>query len=623
MSPAGVARRGLVELCRDARRRLLLLAVLVPVLTVGGAAAAGAATLRVNTTTDEMTPHDGKCSLREAIDAANSPGTRSDCGKADSFSNLIFLRAKTYQLSIPPTAEIPPAGVNNSCVNPPMPKVDENATGDLCVTSNGALTITGEGPSTVIQGQSTLCDRLMTIAPQASVNLFALTMEGGHAPDGLATTIACAVPPAPVNGANGGAVYNTGTLFTNIVTFQGNVAGAGGDGASGSSGWTGGNGGAIYNDGTSKSPGSLTVQNTMFKMNAAGAGGKGGSPGGGNGGAGGSGGAIYNNAGTVQVAATSFWKNSAGDGGQGGEGSGGNGGTGGDGSPGGGIYNTGGSLSVINGTFFENRAGSGGNGGDATGGNGGNGGDGADGGAVAVVKGASGLRNATLQNNARGAGGQGGTDGSSGGSTGTSGTAGGIFVHSTKKKDNLNLQNTIVASSIGQNCLGNTGSAITDGGHNLNFPSSDSSCPAATSGDPKLKGFDDYGGYTGTLALAPGSAAINQVSPTGAGCPSTDQRGVRRPQGSACDIGAFEFARPKVHIYTPRNGARYKRGSRVHAYFRCAEGGITSAIATCKGTVDNGKRINTSTLGKKDFKVTATDKEGNAASKTVHYTVVR
>jgi hypothetical protein len=42
------------------------------------------------------------------------------------------------------------------------------------------------------------------------------------------------------------------------------------------------------------------------------------------------------------------------------------------------------------------------------------------------------------------------------------------------------------------------------------------------------------------MALVPGSAAINQVPATGAGCPKTDQRGVKRPQGPACDIGAFE-----------------------------------------------------------------------------------
>jgi hypothetical protein len=62
---------------------------------------------------------------------------------------------------------------------------------------------------------------------------------------------------------------------------------------------------------------------------------------------------------------------------------------------------------------------------------------------------------------------------------------------------------------------------------------------------------------------------------------------------------------------------------RVHADFRCVEGGITSPIDSCKGTVARGHRINMSTLGRKSFKVSATDKQGNTASKTVNYTVIR
>jgi len=46
-----------------------------------------------------------------------------------------------------------------------------------------------------------------------------------------------------------------------------------------------------------------------------------------------------------------------------------------------------------------------------------------------------------------------------------------------------------------------------------------------------------------THALLPGSPAIDKI-PLNA-CHvngvSTDQRGVRRPQGAACDIGAYEY----------------------------------------------------------------------------------
>src|SRR5436305_12777851 len=57
----------------------------------GSAASAAATTLSVNTTTDEITPGDHLCSLREAIAAANSAGTGSDCGTASSLSNTITL----------------------------------------------------------------------------------------------------------------------------------------------------------------------------------------------------------------------------------------------------------------------------------------------------------------------------------------------------------------------------------------------------------------------------------------------------------------------------------------------------------------------------------------------------
>jgi hemolysin type calcium-binding protein len=48
------------------------------------------------------------------------------------------------------------------------------------------------------------------------------------------------------------------------------------------------------------------------------------------------------------------------------------------------------------------------------------------------------------------------------------------------------------------------------------------------------------GGPTETQNLVPGSLAID-ASPVDAACLPTDQRGVARPQGPACDIGAVEF----------------------------------------------------------------------------------
>ncbi len=63
--------------------------------------------------------------------------------------------------------------------------------------------------------------------------------------------------------------------------------------------------------------------------------------------------------------------------------------------------------------------------------------------------------------------------------------------------------------------------------------------------DPGLGPLADNGGFTWTHALATESAAIDQIPSGTIGCGSTvdtDQRGVSRPQGDACDIGAYETA---------------------------------------------------------------------------------
>ncbi|MCS6882880.1 MAG: choice-of-anchor Q domain-containing protein [Oscillochloridaceae bacterium] len=54
--------------------------------------------------------------------------------------------------------------------------------------------------------------------------------------------------------------------------------------------------------------------------------------------------------------------------------------------------------------------------------------------------------------------------------------------------------------------------------------------------NPQLQALADNGGPTRTMAITAASPAFN----AGADCPPTDQRGVARPQGAACDLGAFE-----------------------------------------------------------------------------------
>jgi hypothetical protein len=102
------------------------------------------------------------------------------------------------------------------------------------------------------------------------------------------------------------------------------------------------------------------------------------------------------------------------------------------------------------------------------------------------------------------------------------------------------LKNTIIANSTGKSCLG---SNITSLGNNLSDEAVDS-CGLDAPGDllvtnAGLGGLANNGGPTKTHGLFASSPALDAASED---CPHPyrDQRGVNRPSGSACDIGAFE-----------------------------------------------------------------------------------
>lgn len=99
--------------------------------------------------------------------------------------------------------------------------------------------------------------------------------------------------------------------------------------------------------------------------------------------------------------------------------------------------------------------------------------------------------------------------------------------------ENAGLEITITNSLFDGNGCG--GGPMVDGGGNLDWP--DSNCPGLN-GEPALAGLGDNGGATQTMALGAGSAAIDAA--LAGACPATDQRGVLRPQGQGCDIGAYE-----------------------------------------------------------------------------------
>ncbi|MGI8688489.1 MAG: choice-of-anchor Q domain-containing protein [Thermomicrobiales bacterium] len=118
------------------------------------------------------------------------------------------------------------------------------------------------------------------------------------------------------------------------------------------------------------------------------------------------------------------------------------------------------------------------------------------------------------------------------------------------------IANSILSSTSGggPTCSG----TITSGDYNI---ATDNACglngPHDITGPTIIGPLANNGGPTQTHALMAGSIAIDHVPATGAGCPPTDQRGTARPQGAACDSGAYEFIPPPPTItnISPNGGA--------------------------------------------------------------------
>jgi hypothetical protein len=77
-----------------------------------------------------------------------------------------------------------------------------------------------------------------------------------------------------------------------------------------------------------------------------------------------------------------------------------------------------------------------------------------------------------------------------------------------------------------------------------------STCTNVINANPNLGVLANNGGFTQTRALGAGSAAID-AGGVNSTCPMIDQRGVTRPQGSGCDIGAYELEAPSTPTNTP------------------------------------------------------------------------
>jgi CSLREA domain-containing protein len=405
--------------------------------------------IRVDTAQDESNA-DKDCSLREAIQAADTNQAVDGCAAGSSVSRdtIVFSLGSSATIRLRCELAASEEGL--------LPATTDSA-GLLIDGGSASITVSGSdctGPavfSPVSRGAKlklknlTVADGWLGIANFGTlwVTNSTFSQNGSSFLDGAISnegTLRVTNSTFSQNGSShgAGAISNGGMLWVTDSTFSHNGTGVFAIG-----------GGAISNSGTIK------VTNSTFSGNNAGT----------------SGGGIYNqHGGTLRVTDSTFSQNIA------------------ENEPGGAIYNAG-TLRVRYSTFSQNSAG-----GSSE---------------MVPIEGGGAIAN----------------DGS--------GTA--------SLSDTIVARNT--AASGGENCSG----TVTDDGYNIEdgtscrFRAANHSLPST---NPKLaSSLANNGGPTLTIALLTGSPAINAIPKARNGCGTkitTDQRGVKRPQGNRCDIGAFE-----------------------------------------------------------------------------------
>jgi len=423
----------------------------------------------------------GACTLRSAVQAANKV----------SGPSTINVSAGTYKLTIAPSGP------------------DDDSTGDLNVTNtSGKITINGAGSGTsgtIVDGNFT--DRVFVVVANADLEVDGMRIRNGR-PGSLGNVTSCPSPGTAE--ADGGAIQTIGSLTLTHDVLTGNMAS--------------GHGGGVVGQG----PASISVSATTLSGNIACPPGQFGFNSGG--------GISQFGSGSVTIDGSTFSSNSAASNGVGG-----------------GIAFESGTdpdFTITNSTFSNNDARTGG---------------GVDTESDSTFKF---FADTFTGNTARSAGAalnnSGGTDSvvnstidnnhGSGGITSGIGQTTFSFSTITRNEGNIVnrdsgtfvLEDSIVADPTngGSNCNGP--GAFTSNGNNL-FDDDGTGCNAIGSDlknkNPMLGPLQDNGGPTQTRALLTGSPAIDAADDTACAdvAKSVDQRGVSRPQGAHCDIGAYEY----------------------------------------------------------------------------------
>lgn len=157
----------------------------------------------------------------------------------------------------------------------------------------------------------------------------------------------------------------------------------------------------------------------------------------------------------------------------------------------------------------------------------------------------------------------------------------------------LSLSMSIVANGQGgPNCGG--GAAVTDGGYNIDTGTTcgfSSGNHSMSSIQPQLGALASNGGPSQTMALPAGSPAVDAIAASTPGCTgSTDQRGITRPQGPGCDIGAYELVQSGSGQPTTPTGLTVTgvTASSVSLSWNASAGGVTGYTV-----YRNGKSVGT------------------------------
>jgi predicted outer membrane repeat protein len=135
-----------------------------------------------------------------------------------------------------------------------------------------------------------------------------------------------------------------------------------------------------------------------------------------------------------------------------------------------------------------------------------------------------------------------------------------------------------------------------DSGNTCNFTAP---TDIVNGGDPLLGALADNGGATQTLMPQIGSPLVNHIPSGDPGCTGVDQRGVSRPQGPACDIGAVEVDGADVAWATSAGGT----GSDLARNVRVDASGNSYVVGTITGSVTFGSgasAVNVVAQGTKD-----------------------